>query len=246
MQRVPEAPPPEGLYNGKPPSRLRPWQWKKDVDLGLHYYPPAPHLPQIYRTYCQSLASLPPVRLMSRGPNPYWLNGVEAEYGIAEQLFPERPRDKSPSSAPHQYSCISYSALFLPVPLFSFPKGFSGFLPPSLACLLSLSILLEGYLCCDSQCSLLGCVAEWCLTPVQPLLLSRMVFIYLQPSGAKPFLVRLRSADFEIKQHHSTLVSTEALLELSQKGMALHCLVLSCTPALKWIMCFYGVVKLQG
>lgn len=120
-------------------------------------------------------------------------------------------RDLGINLPPHQYSCISYSASFLPST--SVPPPHRVFLlSPSLACLLPLSILLEGYLCCDSQCSLLGCVAEWCLTPVQPLLLSRMVFIYLQPGSAKPFLVRLRSADFEIKQHHSTLVSTETLL----------------------------------
>lgn len=60
--------------------------------------PTDPKLPSCPLTAC--LSSLPPVRQMSGGSNPHWLNGVEAGHGTAEQLLPERLRDKSALSTP--------------------------------------------------------------------------------------------------------------------------------------------------
>lgn len=50
--------------------------------------------------YTACISSLPPVKQMSGCSNLHLLNGIEAGHGTAEQLLPERPRDKFAPSVP--------------------------------------------------------------------------------------------------------------------------------------------------
>lgn len=138
-------------------------------------------------------------------------------------------------STPHQYCRISFSFQFSKsLPLFSSPARFSCSLP--LACLPSFSQVYVLWQVVQSP-EVSGKNGAW--PQVHSLLLSRMLFINLQPGSA--FLSRSESADFENQTTSQRLSEQEwaqkrsSSSDTERNGFAL--LVQSCTAALKLLIC---------